>query len=493
MVIKEQDIEQELDVLNGIGLDEYFCPFYVSTSTVRPIYVTLVIVALGFLLCIGYDLLTKGRQGPRKRRDIKITAAQEKVDEIVQTIKEGCSIPEDAFSVVHETEGGMELLLGCCFDFRRHPTMWHKMAKAIHAEEQKVHSGDNCKDLNRCLRRKAKSKRATTRFLESLKPPGFLKIFKFHVLETLCWLSDPPENNQLRTWRKLKMILINSLLPSLKATIYIADYVKDGCLFAFLIHRLQFVYSRAVLLKRLIICHGVTIALSACVTGWMIQINSTITNLSGIESPVCANLLRVGIFLVTPLIPVAIIYKAVSFSVQKQILRAKWRRSNDVDVTSLWFSLNIIQRKNRELMVAYSDLKIVEASLEAIPQLYYLNVFLLASWVLPETSHLGLTSSLQMTFDEAVFLFGSMAFSYVSAISSMISAMNIRKHHQLTFVSKLLLGLSVTFQIAGRLWPMVVISMLAIMDTPSLSAAQAGLLLIFPIVGHWVCIFIRSV
>ena len=69
VVIKEQDIEQELDVLNGIGLDEYFCPFYVSTSTVRPIYVTLVIVAVGFLLCIGYDLLTKGRQGPRKRRD----------------------------------------------------------------------------------------------------------------------------------------------------------------------------------------------------------------------------------------------------------------------------------------------------------------------------------------------------------------------------------------------------------------------------------------
>ena len=42
VVIKEQDIEQELDVLNGIGLDEYFCPFYVSTSTVRPIYITLV-------------------------------------------------------------------------------------------------------------------------------------------------------------------------------------------------------------------------------------------------------------------------------------------------------------------------------------------------------------------------------------------------------------------------------------------------------------------
>ena len=32
----------------------------------------------------------------------------------------------------------MELLLGCCFDFRRHPIVWHRMAQFIQAEEQKV-------------------------------------------------------------------------------------------------------------------------------------------------------------------------------------------------------------------------------------------------------------------------------------------------------------------------------------------------------------------
>ena len=365
------------------------------------------------------------------------------------------------------------------------------MAQLIQAEEQKLHN-DNCQDVNRCMRRKAKSKRATTQFLRSLKPPSFLRVCKFHVAETLSWFIDPPDNIQSRMcnrrWEKLKMILFKSLLPIQQTTMYLLDFVKDGCFFVFLLNRLQFIYSHAILLRRLIISHGVSIVLSSCVTGWAIQMNSTIINLSGVESTTWTNILRVCIFLVTPLIPVAIIYKAVSFSIQKQTLKAKWRRSNDVKVTSMWFSLNIIERKNRTLMVAYSDLKIVEASLEAIPQIYFLIVFALASWVVPETSHLGLTSPPHITYDEEAFLLLSLAASYTSAISSIISAMDIRKHDQLTFSSKLLIGLSVTFQIAGRLWQMVVISMLSIVDTPPLSASQAGLLLILPVICHWVCV-----
>ena len=139
-------------------------------------------------------------------------------------------------------------------------------------------------------------------------------------------------------------------------------------------------------------------------------------------------------------------------------------------------------------MVAYSDFKIVEASLEAIPQIYFLIVFSLASWLLPKTSYLGLINILPITFSEAAFILLSIAHSFASSITSIISAMDIRKHEQLTFTSKLLLGLSATFQLAGRLWPMVVISMLAVVDTPSLTASQAGLLLILPVVCHWVSI-----
>ena len=114
-------------------------------------------MAVGFLLYVGYNWLTKES---RRRRDIRITPVEQKVNAIIQTVKEGGAVSKNAFSAIHETEGGMELLLGCCFDFRRHPIVWHRMAQLIQAEEQKVH-GDNCQDVNRCMRRKAKSSDGT--------------------------------------------------------------------------------------------------------------------------------------------------------------------------------------------------------------------------------------------------------------------------------------------------------------------------------------------
>ena len=138
-------------------------------------------------------------------------------------------------------------------------------------------------------------------------------------------------------------------------------------------------------------------------------------------------------------------------------------------------------------MLAYSDLKMVETNLEAIPQIYFLIIFSLASWLLPERTLLGLTSSPKITFEEGLFIFLSMGHSYATSIASIIAATNIRKHKQMTFASRLFVALSVTFQIAGRIWPMVVTSMLAIVDKPPLSAPQAGLLLILPLVSHWVC------
>ena len=116
-----------------------------------------------------------------------------------------------------------------------------------------------------------------------------------------------------------------------------------------------------------------------------------------------------------------------SFSFQKQRLKAKLRRSNDCKVTTLWFSLNITRMKNRNLMVAYSDMRIVEASLEAIPQIYFLIVFSLASWLLPKTSYLGLINILPITFSEAAFILLSIAHSFASSITSIIREAILKK------------------------------------------------------------------
>ena len=81
------------------------------------------------------------------------------------------------------------------------------------------------------------------------------------------------------------------------------------------------------------------------------------------------------------------------------------------------------------------------------------------------------------------FPFNLLGHSNATTILSIISAMNI--HGKMTFANKVLLALSVTFQITGQLWPMVVTSMLAIVDRHPLSASQAALLLLRPFVTHW--------
>ena len=476
--------EKMPNITDKVAIDELFCPFYVSTSIAIPICTALAMMALCFLLYAGYEFLQKEANEKTRRGPFVVTPVEEKVNAMIQAVNEGGDFPEGAYQAVHEIDGGVELLFGCTFDFPRHPQTWHRMAQLIHAEERKIHE-DNHRKWKACIRKKAKSARAT-RFCRSLESPNCLRVGIYHVKRALNRLLDPVTSDDQARCHKIWVTLNQSLIPITKTTIYLLDFIKDGCLFLFLLNRLKFIYSHAILLKKLIVFHGLSILTSSCVVGWAIQVSGAIVNLDEIESTTHANLLRIFFFLVTPLIPVAIVYKAVSFSIEKQMLKAKWRKSNDVGVTSLWHSYNLVHKKNRDLMVAYSDLKMVEASLEAVPQIYFLTIFFLAAWLLPETTLLGLTSAPKVTFDEGLFLFLSVGHSYATTILSIISAMDIRQHGKMTFANKVLLALSVTFQIAGRLWPMVVTSMLAIVETPPLSASQAGLLLILPVVTHWV-------
>ena len=481
--VDNQENEEE-SMPKGTGetaIDELYCPFFVSTSIVIPICSASVMMALGFLLYMAHKLMQKEAKEMSQKEPSEVTPVEEKVNAIIQAMNEGGDIPEDAYEAVHKCDGGIELLFGCTFAFPRHPEKWHQMAKLIRAQEEKIHE-NNHREWMGCVRKKAKSKRATS-FYRSLKSPNYLKIGFFHVREAVFWLLNPTTSDEQSRCHNM----YRSLIPIIKATIYLLDFIKDGCLFLFLFNRLKFIYSHAILLKGLIVCHGLSIFLSSCVVGWAIQISGTIVNLEGVESATYKKLLQIFFFLITPLIPVAIIYKAISFSIEKQRLKSKWRKSRDVGVTSLWHSYDLVHKKNRDLMVAYSDLKMVEANLQSVPQIYFLSVFFLASWLLPETTLLGLTSSPKITFGEGAFLFLSLGHSYTTTILSIFSAMDIRKDSKMTIASKVLLPLSVTFQILGRLWPMVVTSMLAIVDIPPLSASQALLLLLLPVVTHWVC------
>ena len=78
VTIKEENLEYNLEEGHKIVTDEYFCPFFVKTSILLPICCTLVMMAVGFLLYIGYDLLVREKRDQRRRRNLGITPVEKK-------------------------------------------------------------------------------------------------------------------------------------------------------------------------------------------------------------------------------------------------------------------------------------------------------------------------------------------------------------------------------------------------------------------------------
>ena len=113
---------------------------------------------------------------------------EEAVDLIVPAVIEQRSIPELAYTLVHDTPGGMELLVGASFLFPLKPAAKHRLAMAIWDKEEKRHG----KEWRSCIRKKAGSTKASAIFLDSLKAPGFRKRTIFKAFEGLRWLSNPP-------------------------------------------------------------------------------------------------------------------------------------------------------------------------------------------------------------------------------------------------------------------------------------------------------------
>ena len=112
-------------------------------------------------------------------------------------------------------------------------------------------------------------------------------------------------------------------------------------------------------------------------------------------------------------------------------------------------------------------------------------IFFLAPWLLPETTLHGLTSSPEITFSKRASLLTYWDIPMPLPYFQSLAPWTLDIHGKMTFANKVLLALSMTFQITGQLWPMVVTSMLAIVDRHPLSASQAALLLLRPVVTHW--------
>jgi hypothetical protein len=146
-------------------------------------------------------------------------------------------------------------------------------------------------------------------------------------------------------------------------------------------------------------------------------------------------------------------------------------------------------------------MKLVEANLEAVPQLFLLITFTIASVAFPGESGLGLLKD--NSYATWAFLIWSIVQTFSNMIVAVLTGINVRKQGQLGARGKLVLGLSIAFQILARIIIMVGIAQAALPDFfqlqeddtdadagPALGTSHATVLLALPIPLHWLAILL---
>merc|ERR1719495_419718 len=191
--------------------------------------------------------------------------------------------------------------------------------------------------------------------------------------------------------------------------------------------------------------------------GMIVQMDRTLINLDNLAYPSLVWPLRIVIFVATPVAPVVVILRALNLTTKKRRLESEWMR-NQESTTKLYLKHNKLDREKRKVVKALSNIKVVEVSTEGVPQLYILIVLIIFS-ADPE-SCIGLLDRNDPS--ELVFLALSLLQTYSSIILTTISTINIRKAGQIGAKNKFIIAMSISCQLAAKLWNMVFISLLAV-------------------------------
>ena len=489
------------------GLDEKNCSSIVSPSIEFPIYTTLVVLSLGFILFVAQKVFTRKTGSsdfsPDKRASTR-TDLEVAVDTILENFSQNDNPEDSLYDVVHSSAGGLKMLLGSSFTFLQCPTLRHHFALWVLQQEERLHHcSDNgiyrkapslCRQWHRCLRSKAGSNKGTEALFDSLQPPGIVKKLKFRAAKCVDKLLQPPEPDAKTPWIKLKFIFILGVFPLLKVSLYTLDYVKDACLFIFLYQRIQF--SSSTLIQGLIYFHGFSVLAAGALMGIIIQRSKVVVNLASVESLCLRYFLRAILLACTPLIPALLVFRMVTLTIKKKQLEVGWRKeAQKISLSQAWHMYDTIDEEKEGLMKLYSEMKIVEASLEATPQLSLLLVFTLASWILPNYSRLGLLE--EDTAYVWTFVILSLLQTIVTIVVAVLDNINIHKGNQLNLKCKIVLGLSVLLLILARLLLMVGIIFAGLpqfdssnqnLSREALSARQTALLLALPLFLHWIAL-----
>ena len=147
--------------------------------------------------------------------------------------------------------------------------------------------------------------------------------------------------------------------------------MKDTFFFAYLFQKRDVITS--LFIKHLITVQGLTILSQGVITGLMIQFDNNVIDLDTFAYPNYVWILRVLIFVATPVMPVFVILRALRLSSEKRKLEVEWRRKQET-ICKTYLRYNKLDRKKRKVMTVLADMKMREVSTKGVPQLYILLI-----------------------------------------------------------------------------------------------------------------------
>ena len=402
------------------------------------------------------------------------------IDSIINSIVKNRTIDQD-YKLLHQCNGGIKLLVGTGFTLLSSPEDYHILATFVKDNEMEIHG--NRKDMLRCLRKKAGSDLATQSCLSYMEAPGTAPKIKSKIIN---W-----SNSLVLTGNNLISATSVGCFPIIKVSLHVWDFAKDVALLTYLaLHRWEYIQSP--IIHYLIVYYGTSILASSLAMCWTIQVteDNGIINIRGISNIYLRRLLRIVLFLLTPLVPISIILKSLRLTLEAKKMVASWRMNMDTSPTQLWLQINQNSKDKKKAREAFSAMLMLEVSLEGIVQLFVLISFYFIPAVLPRVSGLG--SEFEETnpaWTTWILLIGSPILTLVFAISSILTAVNINKGGQLGLQSQFLLGSSFFCQLASQLFRRVPTVLAALpRDTgdlpPALNPTSAILLLTLPSLLH---------
>ena len=278
---------------------------------------------------------------------------------------------DERYGKLHnEIDGGLQLLVNTGFSLLSTTADRHRLATLIFTQEQKLHK--SLQEVHQCLRRKGGSSQEMALCLDHIEHPTCRKRF-------VSFITERPLNCVLRSKNilaKTFAALLLGIFPIAKVTFYMWDFFKDTAFVIYLMeHRWNWIEFQTI--KGLIIAYCISVIAASLTVCCNTQLNEDngIVNVNKIKGRKRRRLVRVLLLVLTPIVPIVIIFKSVHLTWKIKNMVANWKTNHKGSPSSAWMEINILEKKESNVKAALYQMKNAEANLEGFVQLFVLICF----------------------------------------------------------------------------------------------------------------------